>query len=132
MTLLPRSRLSRIVLACIATCFVYWIIQSWRALGWKPADQRVFDATEWRSEPEFGYDIGRLRMIDDVRERIVVPGMAEDAVLELLGAPTVRSPGEWGYALGMHVLGGRHAYWLRIDFDSSSRVAGTRFFGIIE
>jgi hypothetical protein len=99
----------------IAGCSIFGIIDEWR---YSPTTH--FQATDWKN-PDKKY---RYAVLDHVAAKVIVAGMKEEDVEELLGRPDSLTKNAWQYETkrpGWHFIdfsGGG----LLIEFDSSHRV----------
>lgn len=87
-----------------------------------------FDAAYWRAPLSYPGDpeCHRGRMVSDLRERLLLPGLTTAQVRRLLGPPDAMPDGEWLYHLGACRMGAQGAPRfdvLVLYFDPQARLA---------
>ncbi|MCY3001162.1 MAG: hypothetical protein NTV21_05105 [Planctomycetota bacterium] len=96
----------------------------------RPFDAEVWNAPDWRDSEDISTDFHsvRQRMVDDLLETKLVPGVTEAELLEWIGPADELREGSgaatavWKYNLGSERGMGVDSEWLEVALDRSGRV----------
>lgn len=96
----------------------------------RPFDAEVWNAPDWRDSEDISTDFHsiRQRMVDDLLETKLVPGVTREQLLEWAGEPDrTRERNDtaisvWHYDLGIERGIGVDGEWLEVTFDASGQV----------
>lgn len=99
----------------------------------RPFDAEVWNAPDWRDSEDISTDFHsiRQRMVDDLLETKLVPGVTREQLLEWAGEPDrIRERNDtaisvWHYDLGSERGLGVDSEWLEVALDPSGRVRRT-------
>lgn len=94
--------------------FLVWLLAGPAVSNWWHRER--FDAAGWRAPPDTSevFCPTRLRMVDDLLARRVLPGLTRDSVMALLGPPD-RAANDSTATITYHL--GPERSWLRIDAE---------------
>lgn len=96
----------------------------------RPFDVETWNAPDWRDSEDIstGFHSIRQRMVDDLLETKLVPGVTREQLLEWAGEPDrTRERNDtaisvWHYDLGSERGLGVDSEWLEVTFDASGQV----------